>query len=427
MANTVQAGIVIDGVIDGTTVGYQVIVVYGANKPLEQWFNEETGACTPDWAAAWTALQGGGSIDNLPRIYIRARDLSTGADLTKTVTITQVIYNGVAANWNAGGTAHNGLIRMADASSPSYGYTYDNKVVPTVMIIDNPADSLTNPDNDRISFSGTVVTEGGQVDFKDVGKDIDIHPELSANAGYSLQLIVPEDKESYIYDKQISTKRIAVLYYDGNQVDPAAVPHIFEFEDVTGVTDVPLDSEHYGTNIIYSKTLIDGKGVDGNTIEIKPDAVNSMMTMRCNCYSYENGTKGGRIASALSVIYDTSDEFQVKWEIADSSNFTSILETISNQNLSEGPRFSLRKSQTRYLRPKLVKGSGGDEVAATNGWRFNADDPNADAAVTDMDDTRINKGTTGQTYCYIKYTDVVKTVNGTPTRRPVVIHAQTTI
>lgn len=261
MANTVQAGIVIDGVIDGTTVGYQVMVVYGENKPLEQWFNEDTGTCTPDWAAAWTDLQKGTTAERLaklPRIYIRARDLASGADLTKTVTITEVLYNGVSANWNGGGTAHNGLVRMADASSPAYGYSYDGRVVPTVMIIANPADALTNPDNDRISFSGTVVTDGGQVSFEGVGKDIDIHPELSANAGYSLSLIVPDDKESYIYDKQISTKRIAALYHDGNLVDPTAMPHIFEFEDVTGVDDVPLTA---GANIVYSTTTVGGKSV----------------------------------------------------------------------------------------------------------------------------------------------------------------------
>lgn len=426
MANTVQAGIVIDGVIDGTTVGYQVMVVYGENypKPLEQWFNEETGACTPDWASAWAELQRGETSERLaklPRVYIRARDLSTGADLTKTVTITKVLYNGNDAEWNGGGTAHNGLIRMADASSPAYGYTYQGRVVPTVMIIGNPADALTNPDNDRISFNGTVVTDGGQVKFEDVGTDIDIHPELSANAGYSLSLIVPADKEAYIYDKQVSTKRIAVLYHDGNQVDPTAMPHIFEFEDVTGADDIPLDA---GANIIYSSTAIGGKSVRNNTIEIKPDAVDSMMTMRCNCFTYENNIKGNLIASALAAIYDTSDEFQVRFLIADDPNFSSGIENLSNQNLSEGPRFMLHNGQTKYIQPKLVKGSGGDEVAAINGWRFNADDPNNDAAVTDMDDARINNHTTGQTYCYVKYTDVVK--DGA-VRRPVRLHAQTTI
>ena len=433
-----NAGILIDGVIDGTTVGYTTVVDYDSNRPLEQWVNE-AGVCTPDWAAAWADLQNGvtaAKMQKVPRIYIRARDLTTGADLTNTLRISEVGYNGTTTPWNPGSTAF-GLIRMVDADDATYGKTYGGKGVPSVMVTGNPADAITNPDNDRISFSGSVVADGGQVRFKDLGKDIDIHPELSAGAGYSVKMTVPDETvqqkaiDSYIYDKDVPTKRIVQLFHEGSPVDPTAKPHIFEFEDVTGDTDVPLAAA--AGLIGISTTTKDGYSVNGNTITIYPDAVDSMMTMRCNCYAYDGGVKGDLIACGLAVIYDMSDEFQVKWQIADDAAFSNSVEYVSDANKSEGPRYSLRSGDTKYLKPIAINGTTGEALAGNHTWRFNADDPNAKAAVDDMADANINNMTAGQTYCYLEYGDVVKTYTDEDTgelrrrRRPVLIHAQTTI
>ena len=71
--NRVNAGLVVAGTIDGTTVAYDIMVVDAAGNPasLTQYFDETT--CTPDWAHIYehgTAAEKA----TLPRIIIRALD-----------------------------------------------------------------------------------------------------------------------------------------------------------------------------------------------------------------------------------------------------------------------------------------------------------------------------------------------------------------
>lgn len=421
----ISAGIIIDGVIDGTTVGYQVIV-YG-DMPLEQSYNQDSGACSPDWESIWNEIKDlpsppSAKLAMLPRIYIKARDLASGEDVTSSINITSVKYNDSAVSWNGGGTAFD-ILKMVAKGDTKYGLQYNGNDIPCVMFIGNPADSQSNPDNDHVSFSGTVVTNGGQVNFTDLGKDVKIYPELSANTGYTVVLKVPDTYESYIYDKKVSTKRIAKLWHDHSLVNPTNTPHFFKFYDVTGATATQLVNTP--GQIVISTTEDDGISVTGNTIEIFPDAVNSMMTLRCDVYAGTPAEPGELIASGLNVIYDTSDEYQTKWTIADTSAFSSGTETVSNQNLSEGPRYSLRKGQKKYLKPTIVDKDGTPVVFATTPtWAFNADSPDDGTDITDMADSNINNHTSGQEYCFIQYSDVIHTGN---VKRPVKIHAQTTI
>ena len=421
-----NAGILIDGVIDGTTIGYEIVVLYLSNNPLEQWFDSNSGNCSPDWAAAWADMGQNPSSEKLgkiPRLYIKARDLMTGADVTNSLTITSVSYNGVSANWENNKTAFGDIIKMVKGGP--YGHTYDDGTdVPTVMFIGNPADNLANPDSDRIAFSGTVATEGSQVTFRDLGKTVDIHPYLSGDVGYSVLLTVPQG-DPYIATKQSTTKRVAALRHQGAFVNPANTPHIIKFYDATGESDVELTG---AAGLIGLSRVANGGGYvptsGTNAIEIYPDAVQSMMTLRCNVYSYENNVQGRLLASGLAAVYDLSDEFQVKWKIADDANFATNLEVLSNQNLSEGPRFLLRKGDEKYVKPVIVTGKDGTELPGEHTWAFNADDPSAGGDVTDMHDACINNHTAGQTFCRLYYDDVIKTGG---VRRPVKLHARTTI
>lgn len=51
--NRVNAGLVLSGVIDGTTVVYDIAVVDASGNPvsLTQYYDE--AKCTPDWANIW--------------------------------------------------------------------------------------------------------------------------------------------------------------------------------------------------------------------------------------------------------------------------------------------------------------------------------------------------------------------------------------
>ena len=416
----ISAGIVIEGVIDGTTIGYQV-VVHG-DRPLEQSYNSNTGKCSPDWAAIWQDIKDNGvsseKLNRLPRVYIKARDLTSGEDVTDSLVIAKVKYNDAEVAWNDGGTAFD-IIRMVGKNDASYGLPFG---VPCAMFIGNPADSQNNPDNDRITFSGTVVANGAQVSFSDIGKDVKIYPELSANTGYLVTLKVPDDGDSYIYDKKVSTIRVAKLWHDHELIDPAKTPHFFRYYDITGSGDTPLADT---AGRIAITTVADG-GITAtsNKIEIFPDAVDSMMTLRCDAYAGTPENPGELLASAINVIYDLSDEYQVQWTLADNASFSSGQEMISSNDLSEGPRFMLRKGMRKYLRPTIVDKSGEAVVFEnTPTWTFNADSPDGNTAISDMTDTNINNHTAGQAYCFIQYSDVVKDNR----RRPVKIHAQTTI
>ena len=90
--NRVNAGLVISGTIDGTTVAYDIMVVDAAGNPasLTQYYDETR--CTPDWANIW---QNGTAAEKatLPRIIIRAFDTSSGQDITSTLNITNIYYN----------------------------------------------------------------------------------------------------------------------------------------------------------------------------------------------------------------------------------------------------------------------------------------------------------------------------------------------
>lgn len=427
----VNAGIVIDGVIDGTTVGYEIVVVYGNGdgpSPLEQWYDDHSGECSPDWAAAWSELQQQGvnaeRLAKIPRLFIKARDHSTGTDVTQSLRITKVNYNGTDYNWANDGTAANGIIKMVMGGDYGYKYGANSQPVPTVMFIGNPADALSNPDSDRVSFEGTVTVDGAQVGFKGLGKDVDIHPYLSGDVGYTVHIAVPSNVDPYIPSKQATTQRIAALRHNGSFVNQGSTPHIIKFYDATGATDRELVNA--ANRISLERVAIGGEFMPttgNNKITIYPNAVDSMMTLRVSVYAYENGIVGRLLASSLAAIYDLSDEYQVKWKLSDNANFGDNVEVISNENLSEGPRFLLRRGETKYMKPAIVTGKDGAELAGNRTWKFNADDPTTNVAVTDMSDARINNQTPGQQYCYIQYSDVVKNNK----RRPVKIHAQTEI
>lgn len=408
--NQVNAGLVVTGIIDGTTIVYEVAVVEADGSPtsLTQYYDESK--CVPDWEDIYT----NGTTaqkSTLPRIIIKAYDTSTGQDITNTVNITNVYYNGNLIGFtsnisnNTGGVP--GLLKKDI-------FSYNGSNIPCIMMIGNPADSLLNPDDDRITFDGTVVSGGGQVSFSGIGKDVAIRPVQSANAGFSVELLVPTNIPKFIMtnnnNEVVSTQRIARLYYNGIPVNVSNMTgYQFKFYDITGPSEVLLAS---GNGISFSTT-----NVSGDTIAVGAAAVDCLMTIRCKILDANNN----ELASGTSAIYDLSDPYSVKWIVADSSSGTNGVEYTGVE-----PRVSMRSGQTKYFIPKLLTEKGDTfpqgSAAANVTWTFNADDANTGASITGLSGV---PSSSGQTYCSLAYSDVVQTdASGNKTLRPIKIHAQ---
>ena len=409
--NNVNGGIVISGSIDGTTVVYDVVAVQADGSPtaLTQYYDE--AKVVPDWHNIW---ENGTAAEKatLPRIIIRAFDTSNGADITHTINITAVKYNDVLVTFGDDGISNG--VNMPGVFKKST-FSYNNHDIPCIIMIGNPADSVLNPDDDRISFDGTCVSGGGQMSFQDIGKDVQIRPIFDANAGYSVELHVPlvdglgNPIPKYIMTNSnnviLSTRRFARLYYNGAPVAAADMTgYQFRFYDITGPTEVQLTNAD--TDITIGQNL-----VAGDMITIGPEAVDSMLTLRVRVFDNE----GKELASGTSVVYDLSDPYSLVWDVADNA---SGLNAVRYTGLE--PRVNLRKNQTKYFIPSVVTEKG--ELTSNITWTFNADDANTGETITGL--PGVPSGS-GQTSAYLRYADVVLTdVNNNKVIRPVKLHAQ---
>lgn len=406
----VNGGIVVSGTIDGTTIVYDVVVVQADGTPtsLTQYYDD--AKVLPDWKNIW---QNGTSAEKatLPRIIIRAFDTSSGVDITTTVNMTNVHYgftmdNDSIVTWDSNNVSKAPIAGLLKKTT----FSYNGHDIPAIMVIGNPADpSFNNPDDDRISFDGTVVSGGGQISFKGIGKDVQIRPIVDANAGYSVELHVPLDTPKYIMTNAnnviLSTKRVAKLYYNGAPVSASDMTgYTFKFFDITGPTEVQLTNS--STDITIGKSL-----VNGDMITIGPNAVDCLLTLRCRVYDNTNK----ELASGTSAVYDLSDPYSLTWAVADNASGLNATEYTGLE-----PRVSIRKTQTKYFIPKIVTDKG--QITSSVTWTFNADDANTGETISGLPGV---PSSSGQTYCYLRFEDVVLTDNsGNKTLRPVKLHAQ---
>ena len=409
--NNVNGGIVVSGTIDGTTVVYDVVAIQADGTPttLTQYYDD--AKVLPDWKNIW---EHGTTADKatLPRIIIRAFDTANGVDITNTVNITAVKYNDVLVTFGDDGIS-NGVNMPGVLKKTTF--SYNNHDIPCIMVIGNPADSVLNPDDDRISFDGSCVSGGGQMSFQDIGKDVQIRPIVDANAGYSVELHVPlTDGQGNPIPKYImtnnnnvvlSTRRLARLYYNGAPVAAADMTgYQFKFYDITGPTEVQLTNSD--TDITIGQSL-----VAGDLITIGPEAVDCMLTLRVRVFDSDNK----ELASGTSAVYDLSDPYSLVWDVADSAGGSNAVRLTGLE-----PRFNIRKNQTKYFIPSIVTEKG--ELSSNITWTFNADDANTGDTITGL--PGVPSGS-GQTSAYLRFEDVILTdASGNKVQRPVKLHAQ---
>ena len=413
MANA-TGGITITGTIDGTSVLGEVAVV---NGPLLQYYDD--AKFSPNWA---TIYNNGAGVASVPTLYPKMYDSSSGADLTGTVSLTNITYNNDSVTFNS-------TTGIASAPSIVAGkllkttMPYGTATIECVKIIGNPANAATNPDDDRIAFYGTCTSGGGQIRFNNIGKDIQIR-HLEDTDVNDIYLTVPTGYESYISrnattGETVATRRLATLVKNGEPVTVSTLTgYEFRWADITDKNDKPLSNS---TSITISTS---SGGVTNDTITIDAGAVNSMMLLRCRMFD-GSGASANLVATSVVPVFDLSDELQVRWMVRDSTNSTATeVEYIGDEDSSQ--QIVMRSGSSLRFRPVIFnRQTGGQATAFSNiRWEFGFDDNNGDE-LNDIINSPVEKTDPLPHYAIIDYNDVVKTVGGVKTRRPVHLSATT--
>lgn len=400
MAKRATGGITITGTIDGTSVMGEVAVI---NGPLLQYY--DGASVKPDWAAKWAD---GAGANLVPICYPKMHDSASGADLTGTVSLTEVRYNDTLITWGNDGKATAPSIIAGKLLKTTY--TYGDKTIEVVKFIGNPASEATNPDDDRIAFYGTCVSGGGQVTFQNVGKAVEIR-RLESTERYDIYLTVPENYESYI-SRQASgatkaTRRLASLMKNGEAVSVGSMSgYEFRWADITDKSEKALSN---GNGITISTT-----SVTNDTITIDAASVDSMMLLRCRCYD-GSGAGANVVATAVVPVFDLSDELQVRWMVSNYPSGTTETEYMGDEDSSQV--IAMRSGDSLKFRPVVFNRSTGAAASAFSGvdWNFSLDDSDGQEVTP----------TTAPTakYAILTYGDVTKTEGGVLIARPLHLSA----
>lgn len=406
MGNMANAGIVISGIMDGTTISYSVQAVdaTGANVPLVQHYNGSI--VDPDWGA----MASGAASDQqkLPRIVIKATDTATQQSLDGQVRIVTVRYNGFTVDFGDDGISDNVMQGVLKKETVTFGgITYD-----CVKFIGNPAAGDPGTHTDNIELDGYVTTESGMVYFKGLIISVEIFEVTSADGGYSAYIWTPAGDQN-IQAAGGNTKR-RVTFYKGVKEVTDGSDYTVKWFDITGDSDVLLVNGQGGITISTSAATKPA----GDTITIAADAVDSSMTFAARIYKTSDLNQDGSIpagvlpvAADTDITYDFSDPFQIRWIIRDSVNGSG---TEVECERGQYPRFDLRRGQTKYFFP-IAYNSSGDVAGSKVAWKFNFDDA--------KDGTDITGIAVGTNYFPISYSDVVTSAG----RRSIIAHAQATI
>lgn len=406
MAN---AGIVISGIMDGTTISYSVQAVdaTGANVPLVQHYNESI--IDPDWGA----MAKGSSSDKalLPRVVIKATDTATQQVLDGQVHIVSVQYNGFDVDFD-NGISTNVMPGVLKKETVTFGgITHD-----CITFIGNPAAGDPGTHTDQIELTGYVTTESGQVNFKGLIIPVEIFELTSAGEGFSANIWTPEGDQN-IQAVSGNTKRRVTLYKGVKEVTDGA-DYTVKWFDITGSSEVELVNGQNGIAITTSAATKPA----GDTITIPADAVNSSMTFAARIYKTSDLAQDGTIPAGVLLIaadtdiaYDFSDPFHVRWMVK--SSLSGIGVDVECER-GQYPRFDLRRGWERHFFP-IAYNSEGDVAKAKVAWTFNFDDATSGASISGIP----TGSTTDGDYFTIQYSDVVTSAG----RRGIIAHAQATI
>lgn len=323
MANKVEAGFTLIGLLDGTTLNGFLRI---EGNPLVQRYNKGTNVFVPDFEAD------GFPEANLPTAVVVIRDTSDGDVVIPQAGSLVWKYNGIELNFGEDDLCTTdgleGVFLKID-SRPTVigGQTYN---LPALQVRKNLV-PISGYDNDRLSVSGTIEIGGNSIAFSEISKEVIIQ-EATGNA-YSMN--ITDDKGFYLVRENDSLTAKCSIYKDGN-----------ELTDYTGIT------------FKWEKLLGTGNVAMGTarTQVVTNADVDNVLLLRCTA------TISGETISETVTITDVSDPYEV---------YFSITGITGN---------AIRINETAVITPKARKRSDGTE-ASVSSWAWSIRD-NAGNAFT---------------------------------------------
>lgn len=323
MANKVEAGFTLIGLMDGTTLNGFLRV---EGNPLVQRYNKGTNQFVPDFEAD------GFAEANLPVAVLILRDTADGTVMIPQAGSIVWKYNGVELTFGSDDlcttSGLEGVFKKIDSRATQIGGQSYN--LPALQVRKNLV-PISGYDNDRLSVSGSVEVGGNAVSFAEISKEVIIQ-ETTGNA---FSMTITDDKGFYLVTENDSLTAKCTIYKDGNEVsDYSGVT--FKWEKLLGTGNVAM-----GTARTQAVTNAD---------------VDNVLLLRCTA------TLEGESISETVTITDVSDPYEVYFEI------TGITGNC------------IRTGETAVVTPKARRRSDGQN-ASVSSWDWSIRD-NAGAAFT---------------------------------------------
>lgn len=345
MANKVEAGFTLIGLMDGTTLNGFLRI---EGNPLVQRYNKGTNVFVPDFEAD------GFPEANLPTAVLIIRDTADGDVMTPQAGSLVWKYNGIELEFGADDLCTtDGLegvfLKIDSRSTVIGGQTYN---LPALQVRKNLV-PISGYDNDRLSVSGTIEVGGNAIAFAEISKEVIIQ-ESTGNA-YSMT--ITDDKGFYLVTENDSLTAKCNIYKDGN-----------ELTDYTGIT------------FKWEKLLGTGNVAMGTarTQVITNADVDNVLLLRCTA------TISGDTISETVTITDVSDPYEV---------YFSITGITGN---------AIRVNETAVITPKARKRSDGTETSVSS-WAWSIRDNAGEAFIlSGKDAATFNATSASVTYADIK-------------------------
>lgn len=345
MANKVEAGFTLIGLMDGTTLNGFLRI---EGNPLVQRYNKDTNVFIPDFESD------GFPEDNYPTAVVIVRDTSNGDVMIPQSSSIVWKYNGVELEFDDSDLCvTDGLegvfLRIDSHSTYIGGQTYN---LPALQVRKNLV-PISGYDNDRLSVSGTIEIGGNSISFAEISKEVIIQ-EITGNA-YSMT--ITDDKGFYLVTENDSLTATCNIYKDGNEItDYTGVK--FRWDKLLGTGDVEV-----GT---------------GRTQVITNNDVDNVLLLRCTATINE-----GTISETVTIT-DVSDPYEV---------YFSITGITGN---------AIRPNETAVVTPKARKRSDGTEASVTTWYWSIRDNAGNPFTITDKAGSTFNASSVSISYSDIK-------------------------
>ena len=300
-----------------------------ANMALQQFYNPDTKTCDPDWNVD---MVNGEDKTNHPIITAYTR-LGGATKVPTTYTDADAALKGYGWFWNNARISFNGNNSTQTYTKNGTAYPLfirgtDSDGLPTLKINGNIA-SASNPDQDVISYRGTLESNGEQLDFS---LDILVRSSQLANSGWQGFVNFLNNIGDITVDNN-SVTLLPVLYLGTAQKTAGEFQVKWYIEGVSDYHgDSRFDTFKYGSQTDMGLTLTEADIVDN-------------VTVRCDFYD-----KASPQPNYLCSAYQEVDD-----KVDDDYMYISHPTGQSNANLRKGEHVTFTIYMGSWKNPSEVK------------------------------------------------------------------------